>query len=229
MNKIIGIVLCLLTLFPAANVSFAAQNSSNNQSLNSNHYLGNTTYGWVEKEYYGNQSSKKTVALIVGVHPQENGIHTAVAKNLATKSSKLTKKYVIYKVHVTKNADDYNKGRMNGQLLAQKFIVPDVAKEKPMLVIDNHENHYLQSGYAYSRFLYPVSNTTVTTTYANKITNKMPFLRIYTPPNHTSPQYVTIPIANKGIPTIIYETYMYDSTSKKNSDASTLINTLDKL
>ena len=229
MNKIVGIVLCLLTLFSAANVSFAAQHPSNNQSLNSNHYLGNTTYGWVEKGYYGNQSSKKTIALIVGVHPLENGIHTAVTKNVATKSPKLTKKYVLYKVHVTKDADDYSKGRMNGQLLAQKFIVPDIGKAKPMLAMDNHENHYLQSGYAYSRFLYPISNTTVTKTYINKIIKKMPFLRSYIPPNHTSPQYVTEPIANKGIPTIIYETYMYDSPAMKNSDASTLINTLDKL
>ena len=41
----------------------------------------------------------------------------------------------------------------------------------------------------------------------------MTFLRVYYPPNPTSTQYVTVPIANKGIPTIIYETYMYDSTS----------------
>jgi hypothetical protein len=51
---------------------------------------------------------------------------------------------------------------------------------------------------------------------------------IYTPPNPTSTQYVTVPIANKGISTVIYETYMYDSTAKKNSDASAIIDTLDK-
>jgi hypothetical protein len=235
MKKTIGTVLCLLLLFSTLSVSFAAQNSSsthnlsNNQISSNEHVLGNNSYGWVEKEYYGNSSSKQTIALIIGVHPQENGIHTAIAENLANKSSKLTKKYVIYKVHVTKDTDDYNKSRMNGQLLAQQFVVSDVPKENPMLVVDNHENHYKQSGYDYSRFIYPISNTTLTKTYANEIIGKMPFLVIYTPPNHTSPEYVTVPLANKGIPTLIYETYMYDSTAKKNKDAGNLIMTLDNL
>ncbi|WP_052374153.1 hypothetical protein [Methanobacterium sp. SMA-27] len=64
------------------------------------------------------------------------------------------------------------------------------------MALDIHENQYQNSGYAYSRFLYPISNTNVTTTYANEIISQMPFLVIYTPPNHTSPEYVTVPIAN---------------------------------
>jgi hypothetical protein len=197
-------------------------------TVNSTNVIGSTSYGYVEKEVYGNKNSKQTIVLIVGVHPEENGIHTAVANALASKSADLSKRYVIYKVHVTKDTSDYNKGRMNGQLLAQQFVVPDVPKENPMLVVDNHENHGANSGYDYYRFLYPVSNTAITKTYANEIISAMPSLVIYTPPNPTSTQYVTVPIANKGIPTLIYETYMYDSTAKKNSDASALIGALDK-
>ena len=196
-------------------------------NVSSTNIIGSTNYGYVEKEFYGSQKSNQTIVLIVGVHPQEHGIHTAVANTLASKSAKLTKKYVIYKIHVTKDANDYSKGRMNGQLLAQQFVVPDVPKQKPMLVVDNHENHYKQSGYAYSRFLYPISNSTITRTYAKEIVGKMPFLVIYTPPNHTSPHYVTVPIANKGIPTLIYETYMYDSAAMKASFANDLIDALD--
>jgi len=214
MKKIIGITLFLLIIFSAISVGSAAK-------------IGSTSYGYVTKEVYGNQSSDQTIVLIVGVHPQENGIHTAVANALASKSASLSKRYVIYKVHVTKYANDYKKGRMNGQLLAQKFVVPDVPKEHPMLVVDNHENHYKSSGYAYCRFLYPVSNTKLTKIYANQIISAMPFLRIYYPPNPTSTKYVTVPIANKGIPTIIYETYMYDSAAKKASHANALINALD--
>lgn len=132
-------------------------------------------------------------------------------------------------VHVTKDASDYSKGRMNGQLLGQNFIIPDVASENPMLVVDNHENKGNESGYTYSRFLYPISNTTITMTYANEIIAEMPFLAVYTPPNPTSPQYVTIPIANQGITTLIYETYLYDSVSKKEDDANLLIDALDML
>lgn len=189
--------------------------------------IGSTSYGYVEKEVYGNLSSNKTIVIIVGVHPQENGMHTAVANALASKSASLSKRYVIYKVHVTQNTDDYSKGRMNGQLLAQQFVVPDVSKENPMLVVDIHENHGADSGYEYYRFLYPVSSTAITKTYANEIISAMSFLVTYSPPNPTSTQYVTVPIANKGISTIIYETYMSDSTAKKNSDANAFISALD--
>ena len=214
-KNIICITLFLLVAFSIINASYAAQ-------------IGSTSYGYVDKVVYGNHSSNETVVLIVGVHPQENGIHKAVANAVNSKSSSLNKRYVLYYVHVTKNTNDYNKGRMNGQLLAQKFIVPDVSKEHPMLVIDNHENHYKNSGYAYCRFLYPISGTKITKTYANQIISTMTFLRVYYPPNPTSPKYVTIPIANKGIPTLIYETYAYDSTAKKTSNANALINALDK-
>ena len=191
--------------------------------------LGSTSYGYVEKEVYGNQSSNQTVVIIVGVHPMESGMHTAVFNALTSKSSNLSKRYVIYRVHVTKDASDYSKGRMNGQLLAQKFVVPDVSSENPMLVVDVHEDHYKSSGYAYCRFLYPISSDDKTLSYAKKITGAMSFLTIYSPPNPTSTQYVTVPIANKGIPTLIYETYAYDSVTKKASDASAFINALDRL
>lgn len=191
--------------------------------------IGNRSYGYVEKEFYGNQSSNQTVVLIIGVHPLEHGMHTAIFNALTNKSTDLNKRYVIYKVHVTQDASDYSKGRMNGQLLAQEFIVPDVSSENPMLFIDVHECRGADSGYDYSRFLYLISNTNITTAYANEIISQMPFLVIYTPPNPTSPQYVTVPIANQGIPTIIYETYMYDSVAKKASDANAFINASDNL
>ncbi len=214
MSRIIGIILCVLIVFSAISVSFAAQ-------------IGSTSYGYVTKEIYGNQSSDDTIVLIIGVHPQENGIHTATLNAIKTKSSSLNKKYVIYNVHVTKDANDYSKGRMNGQLLAQKFIVPDVSSENPILVMDMHENHYKDSGYKYARFLYPISKNTQTNTFVNEIISKMPFLVSYAPPNPTSTQYVTVPIANNGINAIVYETYMYDSVAKKAADASSLVEVLD--
>jgi hypothetical protein len=195
--------------------------------INCTNLLGNTSLGYVEKEVYGNQSSNQTIVIIVGLHPQENGIHTAIANALSNQSLNLTKRYVIYKIHVTQNASNYDMGRMNGQHLGNQFIVPDVPKENPILTLDIHENHGVDSHYDYARFLYPISNTSITTTYANQIISQMPFLVVYNPPNPTSPQYVTMPIAKYGIPTIIYETYMFDNLTKKDSDANLFINTVD--
>jgi hypothetical protein len=200
-----------------------------NTWVNGTNVIGSTLYGYVEKAFYGNLTSNQTIVLIVGIHPLENGIHTAIINALIDKSLSLTKRFVIYMVHVTKDASDYSKGRMNGQLLGQNFIIPDVANENPMLVVDNHENKGNESGYTYSRFLYPISNTTITMTYTNEIITEMPFLAVYAPPNPTSPQYVTIPIANQGITTLIYETCLYDSVSKKEDDANLLIDALDML
>jgi hypothetical protein len=216
MKKIIGIALCLLMIFSAVNVSSAA-------------YLGGTSYGYVEKFTYGNQNSNDNIAIITGVHPLESGFHTAVSNAVKTKSSIEHKKYTLYKVHVTKYASDYNKGRMNGQLLAQKFVVPDVTRNRPDFVFDIHENRYTQSGYVYPRFLYPISKDQYTMGIVGYITNRMPFLKIYSPPNPTSTQYVTQPIANAGIPTVIYETYMYDSVTRKTSDANSFINVIDNI
>lgn len=200
-----------------------------NVTNNGTNIIGSTSYGYVERMIYGNQSSNSTIVLIIGVHPQENGIHTAIYNNIVSNSANLVKKYVLYYVHVTQNATDYSQGRMNGQLLAQQFIVPDVANYNPILVLDNHENHGADSGYTYYRFLYPISNTTATTNYTNQIIAQMPFLVSYSPPNPTSTQYVTVPIANQGIETIIYETYFYDSEAKKAADANSMILALENL
>lgn len=214
MNRMLGTILCVLIIFSAVSVSFAAE-------------IGSTSYGYVTKENYGNLSSNDTIVIIIGVHPKEYGIHNAMANAIKSRSSSLNKKYVLYQVHVTNDASDYSKGRMNGQLLAQKFIVPDVSSENPLLVMDLHENRYKVSGYKYPRFVDPISKNSLTQRYVKEIISKLPFLVSYTPPNGTSPKYVTIPIANKGINTIIFETYMNDSVAKKSSDANNLLDVLD--
>lgn len=201
-------------------------NKSNSENYRS--ILGNESYGWAEKEVYGNQNSEETIAIITGVHPRESGFHNATADALKNKSTSLSKKYIIYKIHVTENPLHFTIGRMNGQLIANKFVVPDVIKIKPKLAVDIHEDLGETVGYSYRRFIYPISKNNETTDYLNIIIQKMPFLKIYSP-GGSSPSYVTKPIANAGICTIIYETYKEDSYEKKYSDAAQFIDTLDQL
>ncbi len=65
MKKIIGIIICLLLMFSAVEASSAI-------------YLGGTSYGYVEKFTYGNQSSSQKIVIITGVHPRESGFHNAI-------------------------------------------------------------------------------------------------------------------------------------------------------
>lgn len=119
-------------------------------------------------------------------------------------------------------------GRMNGQLLANKFVVSDVIKTKPQLVVDIHEDLWTEAGYKYPRFIYPISKDDETRNYLNNIVQNMPFLKIYSP-GGSSPLYVTKPIARNGINAMVYETYKHDSYEKKYSDANQFIDVLDGL
>lgn len=205
-----------------------ASNNISSDNKTTGEVIGNTSYGYVEKEVYGNQSSTETVVIITGVHPRESGFHNATAAAVKDKSENLSKKYILYRIHVTKNALNFDTGRMNGQLLANKFVVPDVIKIKPQIVVDIHEDLGESVGYRYNRFIYPISKDNKTQNYLTSITQNMSFLEIYSP-GGSSPSYVTKPIARKGIPAIVYETYKKDSYEKKYSDACQFIDILDKL
>ncbi len=65
--------------------------------------------------------------------------------------------YYIYQVNVTKDADNYSKGRYNGQVLARDFIVPDALSEHFNLAVDVHSN---VGNWAESTFIFsPVNGT----------------------------------------------------------------------
>ena len=168
--------------------------------------VGNKSYGWAEKEVYGNQNSNETIVIITGVHPRESGFHNATAAALKDKSQFLSKNYTLYKIHVTKSPMHFTIGRMNGQLIANKIVVPDVIKTKPKFVMDIHEDLWKDAGYKYPRFIYPISRDNETLNYLNNIIGKMPFLKMYSP-GGSSPLYVTKPISNAGIHAMVYETY----------------------
>lgn len=214
MNKIIGIIICLAIVFSATSTSSAV-------------IIGNTSYGYVEKFTYGNQTSDITITYITGVHPLEKEFSFDVANTVKNKSSSLRWRYIVYKVHVTKSTSDYTQSRINGQNLAQKFVVPSVIKSHPTFVFDIHENYFGQNNYKYPRFLYPISQDAYTFGIVRSMIYRIPFLVIYYPPNPTSVQYVTQPIANQGIPTVIYETNKFDSSTKKVSDARLFVNVTD--
>lgn len=223
-------ILLFIIIMSLIIVISLTDNSSNESKINGSlELLGKRDYGYVEKGVFGNKSSNQTIVMIIGVHPLEHGIHEAIYSLLKQYDNYLNKRFVLYKVTVTKNQSDYELGRMNGQLLARDFLVPDIESEKPLLVLDNHENRYKATGYKYAKFIILVSNDNKTKSYGNQIVKEAKFLRIYNPPAGSSPNYVTGPISKKGIPTIIYETYINDSESNKTEEAREMILILNDL
>ena len=229
-NKIILLTIGLFFLFIAtAAVSFnlySSKTTLNNNSTNIN-VLGSTSYGNVVKEGpFGNTSSKVKIAYIVGVHPLEFDAHQAMVDSITDHNKTLKYCYYIYKVNVTENTDNYNIGRMNGQLLANKFVVPDIENQNFQLAIDVHSN---VGNWAETRFIFAPVNGSKAETIGMNIKSKLSWLTYYVPPNPTSTVYVTAPLINAGIPALVYETFHNDSQETIKTHADEFLLVVDKL
>ena len=144
----------------------------------------------------------------------ENGTHN------------LTKKYVIYYVKTKDNITSREDTRPAGEELANKFIVPNIIKDNPFIVLDVHE---INPDYEYSNFIFSLSNRTdKIDSYISNITNDVNLVD-YQFDEGTSPEKVTKPIASKGINTLLMETSITDALMEKQKTADNLIKSLDSL
>ncbi|WP_406533831.1 hypothetical protein [Methanobrevibacter sp.] len=193
--------------------------------------VGKNANGTVYKIEAGNMSSNETVGLILGVHPREHEIHEAVNNTIYNITSEngthnLTKKYVIYYVKTKDNLTTRDDTRPAGEELANKYIVPNIAKDDPFIVIDVHE---INPDYEYSNFIFSLSNRTdKIDSYISKLSSDVNLVD-YQFNEGTSPEKVTIPIAEKGINTLLMETSITDPLMAKQQTADNLIRSLDEL
>jgi len=157
------------------------------------------------------------VAIIVGIDPQEVQAHIAMLNAIEALSKSLNNIQITVFDVIVYNGTDYNTGRTEGQYLAQHFVVPYI-NTSYKLVIDDHGNRgltgYLNAaGQPISEFLMApdldaaslkIANEIISSKYtkANLVYHNIP------PADATSPPVVTIPIAEKGIPTLIFENYL---------------------
>jgi hypothetical protein len=226
----VHLALGLLIVFIAAltaTIYLYPSNTTVASNSSSMEILGSTSYGNVLKEGpFGNINSTVKIAVIVGVHPLESDSHQAMVESIKSHSSNLNYSYTIYNVNVTENADKYNKGRMNGQLLANKYAVPDIENHDYQLAIDVHSN---VGNWAKNRFIFSPVNGSSAESIAMNITGQLPWLSYYVPPNTTSTVYVTVPLINAGIPAVVYESYHNDSYETVKNHANDFLLTVDNL
>ncbi|MDD1774815.1 MAG: hypothetical protein LUQ24_04740 [Methanobacterium sp.] len=165
--------------------------------------IGSNSLGSVYKiGPFGNGTNK--VAVIIGVHPQEGAAHLAMLNALKSMASKLNNVQIwVYKVVVSKDISDYSLSRQHGQDLANKYVVPNIDTSFK-LVVDTHGNRGL---YATNDFVFAPSSDTQSKYYANKIVYYSDYLKYYYIEG-SSPDYVTRPLTNKGIPSVVFELYL---------------------
>jgi hypothetical protein len=193
-----------LTLGPAATLN-GTKKAKFNETL-----LGQNSLGYVLKlGAFGTGTNK--IAIIVGVHPLEAQTHIAMLNAIMALSKTLNNVQItVFDVYV-KNGADYSIGRAAGQDLASEFVVPNIGTSYKM-VMDCHGNKGVGSDYSgYPNFVFaPLENAGSLAIASKLIHSKMTNgdLKYHFLADGTSPQYVTIPIAKKGIPTIVFEQYV---------------------
>ncbi|MBO5965598.1 MAG: adhesin, partial [Methanobrevibacter sp.] len=65
--------------------------------------------------------------------------------------------------------------------------------------------------------------------FLNTILNEIEELVYYAPEYRTSPPYITIPVVESGIPTIVYETYSYEPMERTYDLSEKLVQVIDNL
>ena len=232
MIKILLIIVILLIIF--AGISTFALPQQNIEILDEyTTIIGNNSNGTVYKITCGNNSSNDTAIVILGVHSLESGIHNATNESIInfTKDNTLSKKYIVYFIKLNfkdsgMNISDYNTNRHMGELLANDYVLPDIEKYDPYIIVDVHE---MENYWDLQRYVGVVDNkSSVTMEYANEISVNSSY-PIYPIRGGTSPDWVTKPLAKKGHNVILFETAQADTQRNKTLTAIDLVRTIDKL
>ncbi|AGN16774.1 MULTISPECIES: hypothetical protein [Methanobrevibacter] len=228
-NKVLLVILILIVIL-ACIVTLTHITNTQENTINTT-VAGNNTNGTVYKTICGNASSNDTVVLILGVHSFESGIHNATNETVInmTKNNTLNKKYVIYFIKLNMDAPGldtsaYQTNRHMGEMLANEYIVHDLAQYHPFVVVDVHEMEYYWDPVKYIQVISTNSPTAVQ--YGHKMSQDTG-IEEYNFTEGTSPQWVTEPIADQGFNTILFETAQSDSQENKTKIAESLIKSID--
>lgn len=220
-----AILIVLLSSILALSFNWTSGVNATTSSKVTSTILGQTNDSTVVKEGpYGNTSSNVTVAFIVGVHPRESGAHQAIVESIRENDTSFNKKYYLYIISAPLYQNNYPAERLNGQKLANEYVVPDIINNHYQLAVDIHSSN---GSYAITRFVFAPTKDSKSISIAHELANKISWMGYYYPSDPSSTAYVTIPLIKAKIPAIIYETYKYDSNSTIRTHAQEFIKVID--
>ena len=169
------------------------------------------------------------IAYLIGMHPMESKAHRGLFETILN-AKDLNYEYYIYNINVF-NIDNDTEGRMDGQLLAREFAADHIINEKYDLFLDIHSNKGLNGPGTYEKtnFVFAPNFDDESSLFMNEILEDIPELAYYAPEYRTSPPYITLPVAQSGIPTIVYETYSYEEMDVTYDLSQKLVDSVDHL
>lgn len=167
--------------------------------------LANTSLGTVEMGIAGNENATTCIALITGIHPREKiSIEPEIQATKEYGNDDV--KIINYKVTVTKNPEDYNEGRANGESLVHDYVNPSVTQSDADAVIISHSHN---PNYGEGFYLATPEMDDASVRIAEKISKSSDFNYYPVTGNETykstSAVLVSKPIAQAGYPTFVYE------------------------
>lgn len=224
-NIFLIVILLLAVFLVVSHISNSNDNTGKNSPTTTQ--IGNNSLGTVYKEGpYGNTNTNVSIAYILGVHPREQGAHRLMEKAFKENADSLNCSYYIYKINVTESPTDYEASRLNGQSLGKEFVVPDIINNNFTAAVDVH---YSNGNWGVERFIFtPNENNSVSSQLGHAIANNFPWITYFTPPNPTSPQYVTGPLNDGGVGAIIYEAYTEDDNNVTLEHDREMVKFVDK-
>lgn len=229
---IISIIALLLVMIFTVNTPDNSNVTNNNMKMvekiqPTTVQLGNNSLGNVVKEGpYGNNDSKVKIAYILGVHPREKGAHQLMEQAFKESKDNLSYCYYIYKINVTENPTDYSASRSNGEKLAYEFAVPDMINNNFTFAIDCH---YSNGNWGVSRFVFtPRENNSLSSMIGYAMSDNFDWLTYFTPNDPSSPDYVTGPLNDGGVASIIYEAYTEDNKNTTLQHDKEVISFIDQ-
>lgn len=226
-NKKIKILIILIIILI---ISLIATFNAEIIDTNKKEIIGKNKLGTVMIEGpYGNTNSSDKIAFVIGVHPLESNSHQSLLKIMKNNEKKLNKSYYIYIINVTKDKDNFDNGRVNGQLLARDYVVPDIKNKNYTFVVDVHSNRDV---YKQKNFIIAPLNNLKSQKIGLEIIKNIEGVKIlnYIPADDghpTSPDYVSIPILKNGTPIIIYETSLNEPENTTDDFMKNFIENLD--
>jgi len=231
-EKILHCILISTIIILTVILIFVISNQNDMDNNFSTKVLTTNNLGKVSIEGpYGNKSSKVKIAFIVGVHPLESNSHNVLLALIRNNSESLNHSYYIYVVNVTKDKNDFDKGRLNGQLLARDYVGPHIISSNFTFVVDIHSHRH---DYVEDTFIVAPINDKKSKEIGNKIIEGIKGMQMLkfeaaTDNSPSSPDYVTIPIIKNGTPSIIFETLIDEPNNTTNSFLSQFIKNLDNI
>lgn len=169
--------------------------------------IGSDDTGNVTKNVYDYYKSDKTIIMITGIHPREPLAINPEIESLKQFALTNNIRMINYNVTVTKDKEDFTKGRYNGEHLVANYILPDIYSLDADAVIISHSH---EEGYGEGFYVATPAMDEASVHLGEEINKSdidFNYFKTATDEAYksTSIELVSKPLADAGYPTLVYE------------------------